>query len=101
SVAPEQTQMTLEHVIGLEKWGQDGELVRYRAHGEIGNWIDVNTKPMAWGAGGAGTVHHMAWRARDDEDHHRWRAHVASNGFQPTGIADRQYFNAIYFREQG
>lgn len=101
SVAPERTQWTLENVLGLEKVGQEGDLVRYRSAGENGNLIDINAAPIGWGAGGAGTVHHIAWRARDDEDQRHWRSHVLNHGFQPTGVADRQYFNAIYFREHG
>lgn len=101
STAPDKTMKLLEQVMGLEKIGQEGELVRFRATGELGNVIDIHAGAMGWGAGGAGTVHHIAWRAKDDEDHRSWRNHVAENGFQPTPIVDRQYFNAIYFREEG
>lgn len=101
SIAPDKTQELLQNVMGLEKVGQEGEWVRFRSYGDIGNVIDVNAAPMGWGAGGAGTVHHIAWRAKDDEDHVRWREHVIASGYQPTGIVDRQYFNAVYFREQG
>ncbi|MNH90789.1 putative ring-cleaving dioxygenase MhqO [compost metagenome] len=101
STAPEETGKLLEQVMGLQKLGQEGSYTRYQASGELGNIIDVNVTPMAYGAGGAGTVHHIAWRAKDDAEHERWRNHVAANGFQPTPIIDRQYFNAIYFREEG
>ncbi|MFD2611208.1 ring-cleaving dioxygenase [Paenibacillus gansuensis] len=101
SIAPDQTQKTLQNVMGLEKVGEEGGLVRYRSYGDIGNVIDINAQPMDWGAGGAGTVHHIAWRAQNNTDHVKWREHVVNNGFQATGIIDRQYFNAIYFREQG
>ncbi|MBM7564123.1 ring-cleaving dioxygenase [Paenibacillus sacheonensis] len=101
SVKPAQTQSTLVDVLGLEKVGEENGLVRYRAAGDIGNVIDVNAEPMPWGAGGAGTVHHIAWRAASYEDHVKWRDHVIEQGFHSTDIIDRQYFNAIYFREQG
>ncbi|WP_276356801.1 ring-cleaving dioxygenase [Cohnella caldifontis] len=101
SIAPEQTQRTLQEVLGLEKVGQEGGLVRYRARGDIGNVIDINAAPIGWGAGGAGTVHHIAWRAQNDEDHAKWRERVVDHGFHATGIIDRQYFHAMYFREQG
>lgn len=101
SVKPDSTQATLVDVLGLRKVGQDGGLVRYRAIGDIGNFIDVNAEPMPWGAGGAGTVHHIAWRAASYEDHVKWRDHVGAKGFHVTDIIDRQYFNAIYFREEG
>ncbi len=101
STAPEFTQNALQNVLGLEKIGQEGGFVRYRSYGDIGNIIDIGAERMPWGAGGAGTVHHIAWRAKNDEDHAKWREHVLGKGFRPTEIVDRQYFNAVYFREQG
>ncbi|MGG1551068.1 ring-cleaving dioxygenase [Paenibacillus ferrarius] len=101
STAPERTAHLVEHVMGLTKVGQEGAYARFKAFGDIGNVIDINITPMAYGAGGAGTVHHIAWRAKDDAEHALWRSHVESQGYHPTPIVDRQYFNAIYFREEG
>lgn len=101
STAPDKTADLLVNVMGLEKVGQEGAYARFKATGDLGNLIDVNVEKMESGHGGAGTVHHIAWRAKDDEEHALWRSHVASSGFQPTPIVDRQYFNAIYFREEG
>ncbi|GGG03192.1 ring-cleaving dioxygenase [Paenibacillus abyssi] len=101
SVAPDKTMELLQQVMGLERVGQEGDYVRFRAAGDLGNVIDINHTAMGWGIGGAGTVHHIAWRAKDDQDHQSWRNHIQQHGFQPTPIIDRQYFNAIYFREAG
>jgi glyoxalase family protein len=101
SMAPEQTGNLLVEVMGLTKIAQNETYTRYEATGDLGNLIDVNINPMELGAGGAGTVHHIAWRAKDDVDHGLWRSHVEQHGFHPTPIVDRQYFNAIYFRETG
>lgn len=101
SGAPEQTGELLTTVLGLVKIGQEGAYARYKSAGELGNIIDVNVTAMEAGHGGAGTVHHIAWRAKDDAEHVVWRKHVASHGYQPTPIVDRQYFNALYFREAG
>jgi len=101
STAPARTAAVLQQVMGLEKIAQEGEFIRFQATGDLGNIIDVNATAMTPGIGGAGTVHHIAWRAEDDEDHARWRAIVDQNGLQPTPFIDRQYFNAIYFREEG
>ncbi|WP_372663556.1 ring-cleaving dioxygenase [Cohnella sp.] len=101
SAAPEKTSNVLEQVMGLEKVGEDGGYARFQATGDLGNLIDVNLTAMPFGVGGAGTVHHIAWRAKDDEDHANWRKAVEESGLQPTPIIDRQYFNAIYFREEG
>lgn len=101
SHASEKTARVLEEVLGLEKVGQDGEFIRYKAEGDRGNLIDLNAESMEWGNSGSGTVHHIAWRAKDNEDHEAWRSHVEQSGFHPTPIIDRQYFHAIYFREEG
>jgi glyoxalase family protein len=47
---------------------------------------------------GAGTVHHVAFAARPD-DQQAWRTRVAEAGARPTGVIDRFYFRSIYFRE--
>lgn len=101
STAPDSTGTLLERVMGLTKMGEDAGFVRYQSFGDIGNIIDVNATPMAHGHGGHGTVHHIAWRAKDDAEHAEWRSHVENHGYQPTPIVDRQYFNALYFREEG
>ncbi|WP_248928902.1 ring-cleaving dioxygenase [Paenibacillus hamazuiensis] len=101
SVAPDKTDKLLVEVMGLQKVGQEGGYTRYKAAGNLGNVIDLNATPMEFGAGGAGTVHHIAWRAQDDEEHALWRSHIAQSGYHPTPIVDRQYFHALYFREAG
>ncbi|MEC2345175.1 ring-cleaving dioxygenase [Paenibacillus barengoltzii] len=101
SMAPEKTAALLETVLGLQKLGTEGHYTRFKAEGDLGDVIDVNIKPLDYGAGGAGTVHHIAWRARDFAEHEAWRVRVAEHGYHPTPIVDRQYFHALYFREEG
>src|SRR4051794_18995690 len=52
------------------------------------------------GAGGAGTIHHIAWAAVFEE-HAAWREQVAAAGLQITPVIDRFYFRSVYFREPG
>ncbi|RAV15312.1 ring-cleaving dioxygenase [Paenibacillus contaminans] len=101
SVNSQKTIEVLENVLGLQKVGEDAEYARLKAAGDIGNVIDVPLANMGWGGGGAGTVHHIAWRAKDFAEHADWQSAVSQYGYQPTQIIDRQYFNAIYFRESG
>jgi glyoxalase family protein len=60
----------------------------------------LDPAPQERGVPGAGTVHHIAWASRD-EDHEGWRARLAEAGAQVTPVIDRDYFDAIYFREPG
>jgi glyoxalase family protein len=101
SAQPNKTAELLENVMGLEKVGQEGDFIRFRSTADIGNIIDLKATPMGRGQMGVGTVHHIAWRAIDDEDQLDWQKYVAKNGYGVTPVQDRNYFNAIYFREQG
>jgi glyoxalase family protein len=47
---------------------------------------------------GAGTTHHIAWRAASDEDEQAWLDRLAEVGLRPTTVQDRKYFRSIYFR---
>ncbi|MGI8903029.1 MAG: VOC family protein [Solirubrobacteraceae bacterium] len=47
---------------------------------------------------GAGTVHHVAFASRI-EDQEQWRQRVAAAGGRPTPVIDRFYFKSVYFRE--
>lgn len=101
SAQPERTAELLEQVMGLELVGQQGDLKRYRSIADIGNVIDVKMTPVARGTMGVGTVHHIAWRAQDDADQREWQDYVADHGYGVTPVQDRNYFNAVYFREHG
>jgi glyoxalase family protein len=101
SVDPKKTVETLQEVMGLEKIGDEGNYLRFKSYGDIGNIIDIKKTAFERGQMGVGTVHHIAWRAKDDEDHIDWQRFVADNGYAVTPVKDRNYFNAIYFREHG
>ena len=45
-------------------------------------------------------MHHIAWRASDDADHTLEKP-CSGERLSAYSDLDRQYFNAIYFREEG
>ncbi|HKJ02199.1 MAG TPA: VOC family protein [Longimicrobiales bacterium] len=47
---------------------------------------------------GAGQTHHIAFRARDDDEQEAWREHLLSLGVDVTPVMERSYFRSIYFR---
>jgi glyoxalase family protein len=47
---------------------------------------------------GAGTTHHIAWRAADDAELQAWHERLEGLGLRPTPIQDRKYFRSVYFR---
>ncbi|HLR71337.1 MAG TPA: ring-cleaving dioxygenase [Pseudogracilibacillus sp.] len=101
STQPNKTAKLLESVMGLERIGEEGEFFRFRSSADIGNIIDLKATSTGRGQMGVGTVHHIAWRAVDDNDQLEWQKYVAQNGYSVTSVRDRNYFNAIYFREEG
>ena len=97
-------QMTAElltQTLRFTQVGQDGNRFRYSA-GEAGGIIDVLCTPDGPRArGGAGTVHHIAWRVPEDGDQVAWRKTLVGAGMNVSPVLDRQYFHSIYFREPG
>jgi glyoxalase family protein len=64
--------------------------------------VDVLVQPEAQrGRVAAGTVHHVAWRAPDDDTQRAWREELVGQGLDVTPVLDRSYFRSIYFREPG
>ncbi|NHM32856.1 VOC family protein [Neobacillus terrae] len=101
SSQPDKTADLLNKVMGLELIGEEGDFTRYRSTAEIGNIIDLKLTPIGRGRMGVGTVHHIAWRASDNHDQLDWKNHIETNGYRVTPVRDRNYFNAVYFREHG
>ncbi len=100
SSQPEETEKLLT-LMGLVRIGAEGDFIRFKSEGNIGNIIDVKRTPGEKGKMGVGTVHHIAWRAKDDEEQLEWQKFIADHGYRITDVRDRNYFNAIYFREHG
>ncbi|MBW4082117.1 ring-cleaving dioxygenase [Paenibacillus sp. S150] len=101
STEPVRTADALSRTLGLERTAEKDGYIRFQSTGDLGNIIDLKAAPVPHGAGGTGTVHHIAWRAKDDAEQLEWGRRVQSHGYQPTPVQDRQYFNAVYFREEG
>jgi len=96
---PESTGTVLE-TLGYERTEEASERVRYVA-GERASVVDVLTSGGSWGQPGVGTVHHVAFRAADDDAQAALGDAVSEVGMSTTPQKDRQYFRSIYFREPG
>ena len=97
----EETAKILD-VMGFKKIAEEGNRLRFSADGDaLGNHIDLLVDPSAgWGRQGAGSVHHIAFRAADDASQLEWREEIAKY-LDVTPVLDRTYFHSIYFREPG
>ncbi|WP_010284898.1 ring-cleaving dioxygenase [Bacillus timonensis] len=101
SAQPNKTADLLENVLGLTCIGDEEGFLRFKSDASLGNIIDIKLTPSVRGLMGAGTVHHIAWRAKDEEDLLRWRNLLQEKGYYPTEVRDRNYFKAVYFHEEG
>ncbi len=100
--APERTRRLLTETFGYEVVGEEAGRVRLRPQGGAAGSVDLACEPdRLRGRMGAGSVHHVAFRARDEAEQHAWREEIAALGFNVTPVLDRQYFRSIYFREPG
>jgi glyoxalase family protein len=89
-------------VLGFHKIAEEGTRLRFATEGNaLGNHIDLLIDPRAsYGRSGAGSVHHIAFRAADDASQLEWREEIARH-LDVTPVLDRTYFHSIYFREPG
>jgi glyoxalase family protein len=98
------TGAILTDVLGFSEIGREGEVTRYRAGGATaGGIVDIRAAAeLGRGQLGAGSVHHIAFRAAGDEEQARMVKKLALNhGLATTEQKDRNYFRSVYFREPG
>jgi glyoxalase family protein len=100
----EGTAKLITESFGYRLVDQAGNRFRFVSPNETapGRIIDLLCTPDAHpGHVAAGTVHHIAFRARDEKDQRQWRDHLVELGYNVTPVIDRVYFHSIYFREPG
>jgi glyoxalase family protein len=90
------------NVLGFHHIQQEGNRMRFVPEGSaLGRHIDLLIDPSARrGSQGAGSVHHIAFRASDDAAQLEWRNEIGKH-LNVTTVQDRTYFHSIYFREPG
>lgn len=98
------TGAILTDVLGFTEAARDGNLTRYRAaQAPYGGFVDLRAAGGFLPARmGAGSVHHIAFRASDDAEQAAMVKKLADNhGIRTTEQKDRNYFRSVYFREPG
>ena len=98
-----ETASFLINGLGFIKLGDENGWQRYGvSEGKSGQYLDLKAMPEARrGAWGTGSIHHLAWRADDDEHQLEMRQRVVEGGAHPTPVIDRFWFKSVYFREPG
>ena len=91
------TASVLVDVLGFEQSGPESWTTT--DGGRTGTY-HLDQPPGHYGKPGAGTVHHIAWATRLDQQE-AWQERVTASGLFATPVIDRFYFEAVYFREPG
>jgi glyoxalase family protein len=100
----EKTARLLIDSFGYRLVDESGNRFRFASSDDSapGRIIDLLCLPdTAIGRVAAGSVHHIAFRAKDDAEQLQWREHLVDLGYNVTPVIDRTYFRSIYFREPG
>jgi glyoxalase family protein len=97
------TAAVLTELLDYKFTGQQGNVFRYETDSvESGSIVDIvedASSPRAINAGG--TVHHIAFRVKDEDVQMRLREKIVKKGYNITPKIDRNYFFSLYFREPG
>jgi glyoxalase family protein len=97
---PEKTEKLLTEILGFEFVAEEDTRRRFRGSGSNASAeIDLVSSEAGFGQIAVGTVHHIAFRAANDEEQLGVREQLVARGLNVTPVIDRQYFHSIYFRE--
>ena len=98
--APTEGLLSIEMGFRLVK--REGDRARFEAGpGGSGHYADVIQSAGPRGAGGSGTIHHIAWSVPDDETELKKQDELVASGYHVSPVMDRDYFHSIYYREKG
>jgi glyoxalase family protein len=102
----EEVQSTAELLtdqMGYRPLAQEENRHRFVADSDaLGHFVDLVEGPEKPRARlGVGSIHHIAFRAPNDEQQLQYQALIRHAGFNVTEVLDRSYFHSIYYRERG
>lgn len=101
---PTRTAAVLADVFGFQETGREDGVIRMASAATAGGIVDLRAAGSgdARGRSGAGSVHHIAFRAEDDAAQEEMVRRLADrHGIRTTEQKDRNYFRSVYFREPG
>jgi glyoxalase family protein len=97
------TALILTSVFGYQLSATEGNRYRYTTDAvENASIVDIVELPdEKRGFNANGTVHHVAFRVKDDAALMEFREKIVKLGLSITPQIDRNYFHSLYFREPG
>ena len=97
------TERVLTDLLGYRAVAESENVRRFEAGaGGVSTYVDVRAVGgFVRAEGGAGTVHHVAFRVPDDATALALRERALAAGLEPTELTDRKYARSVYFQEPG
>ncbi|SMO32683.1 VOC family protein [Fodinibius sediminis] len=95
------TARLLEEDLGFSLTNQLDNRYCYQTNSDYGSVIEIIDQFGPKGRPGRGTVHHIAFRAENQEQQQLMRQQLLNKGYYVTETKDRDYFTSIYFHEPG
>jgi glyoxalase family protein len=102
--APQATENLITATMGYRLVRREGNRARFTSATaeRSGTYIDVIADASAApGAGGSGTIHHIAFSVPDDATELVMQKALHVAGYSVSEVRDRNYFHSIYYREPG
>lgn len=97
----ESTAKVIQNVFGFQKTESAGNAVHFTTDAPIGGSIIIEEGEEKPSGNGRGIIHHVAFRAKDDEEQKAMRKKVIEMGLHPSKVIDRHWFHSVYFQSPG
>lgn len=98
----EPTAKILTDIFEYKLVGQEANRYRYTTRAvENASIVDIVEASSNAAVNAAGTIHHIAFRVKDEETQMAYREKIQEYGLNITDKIDRNYFYSLYFREPG
>lgn len=91
----------LEEDLGFQLTNQLDNRYLYETEAVFGSVIEIIDGFDLNGRPGKGTVHHIAFRVKDEDEQQSLKKKLLNKGYYLTEVKDRDYFKSVYFHEPG
>jgi glyoxalase family protein len=97
----EPTAEVLKNIFEFQETDSTENARLYTTNAPIGGSVIIEEGEEKPSANGRGIIHHVAFRAEDDDELAMLRENAIEMGLQPTEVIDRHWFHSVYFQSPG
>jgi glyoxalase family protein len=97
----EPTAEVLKNLFGFKETGREEYQWHYTTDAPIGGSVIIEQGVSKPSSNGRGIIHHVAFRAAEDNELNELQEKAAAMGLYPSQVIDRHWFHSVYFRSPG